>query len=160
MRRAPSALCLSALCLSFLCLAVLAADDVPKRKSGLWHITMNGPHIGHMELEECVDRKSDDLFRPEDPSTCSKIDIRRQGAAINVELICKEEDSTVASRGTVTGNFDSAYKGSFKVTYNPPLEGMRETTMQTEGRWVGPCKPGQKPGDINTIKADRKPKGR
>jgi hypothetical protein len=31
--------------------------------------------------------------------------------------------------------------------------------MQTEARWGGPCKPGQKPGDINPIKAD-KPKRR
>ena len=149
-----------ALPLFLLCFPALAADDAPTRKSGLWHITMSGPHMGRMELEECVDRRSDDMFKPEDPSACSKIDIRRQGAAINVEFICKEEDSTVTSRGTFSGNFDSAYKGSFKVTYNPPVEGMRETTMQTEGRWLGPCKPGQKPGDINTIKADRKPKGR
>ena len=155
MHRAPIAFSVS-----LLCFPALAADDVPRRKSGLWHITMSGPHIGRMELEECVDRKTDDLFRPEDPSSCSKIDIRRQGAAILVELVCKEEDSTVSSRGTVTGSLESAYKGSFKVNYNPPFEGLRETTLQTEARWVGACKPGQQPGDINPIKADRKPKAR
>src|SRR5687767_2408296 len=104
---------------------------------------MSGPHMGRMELEECVDRKSDDMFKPEDPSSCSKIDIRRQGAAINVEMVCKEDESTVSTRGTITGSFDSAYKGSFKVNYNPPFEGLRETALQTEARWVGPCKPGQ-----------------
>jgi hypothetical protein len=147
------------LSLSLLCLPAFAADDLPRRKSGLWHITMSGPHLGRMELEECVERSSDDMFKPEDPSSCSKIDVRRQGAAFNVELVCKEEDSTVTSRGSITGSFESAYKGNFNVTYSPPLEGMRETTMQTEARWVGPCKPGQKPGDINPIKAD-KPKAR
>ena len=150
-----------ALSVSLLCFAALAADDAPKRKSGLWHITMSGAHTPRMLLEECVDRDSDDFSKPQDEASCSKVDIRRQGAAVNVETVCKEEGSTVTARGTFSGNFDSAYKGSFKMSFNPPMQGMRETTMQTEARWVGPCKPGQRPGEMNMIEAPaRTPKGR
>ena len=155
MRRAPFASFIS-----LLCFGALAADDVPKRKSGLWHITMSGADTPRMVLEECVDRASDDLFKTEDESSCSKVEIRRQGAAVNVEAVCKEEGSTVTTRGTFTGNFDSAYKGSFRISYNPPMQGLRETTMQNEGRWLGPCKPGQQPGDINVIESKPAPKRR
>ena len=48
----------------------------------------------------------------------------------------------------VTGSFDSAFKAVHKSTYRPPLEGMREVTMTMNARWTGPCKPGQKPGDV------------
>ena len=155
MRRAPFTFFISLL--SF---GALAADEVPKRKSGLWHITMSGAHTPRMQVEECVDRASDDFFKPEDETSCSKIEIRRQGAGVNVETVCNEEGSTVTTRGAFTGDFDSAYKGNFKISYNPPMQGLRETTMQNEGRWVGPCKPGQQPGDINVIESKPVPKPR
>ena len=55
-----------ALSVSLLCFAALAADDAPKRKSGLWHITMSGAHTPRMLLEECVDRDSDEFAKPAD----------------------------------------------------------------------------------------------
>lgn len=35
------------------------------------------------------------------------------------------------------------------IDYRPPLEGMSEVTMTMNARWIGPCKPGQKPGDVD-----------
>ena len=34
------------------------------------------------------------------------------------------------------------------VRYAPPLEGMSEMRMVSQGRWLGACKPGQKHGDV------------
>lgn len=149
------------LVLSLAAVVALAQSDAPRRKSGLWHSTMTSSHMGVMQLEECVDRAQDDFMTlasvGEDAKDCSKHSVKRQGANVLLETVCKMEDTTVTARGVVTGNFDSAYKAEIKANYQPPIGGkIKDTTMTVEARWVGPCKPGQKPGDTNVIKVQRK----
>jgi hypothetical protein len=55
----------------------------------------------------------------------------------------------VKTRAVFTGKFDSAYNADIKSTYEPPLRGMRESSAVIESKWLGSCKPGQKPGDIS-----------
>ncbi|HEY7219560.1 MAG TPA: hypothetical protein VH985_14340, partial [Candidatus Binatia bacterium] len=47
-----------------------------------------------------------------------------------------------------TGRFDSSYKADIKSSYEPPMAGMKESSSMIEAKWLGPCKAGQKPGDI------------
>ena len=62
---------------------------------------------------------------------------------------CGRLDATTATTDAViTGDFDSSYRNDMQVRYNPPQRGMSEMKMTQEARWLGPCKPGQKPGDI------------
>ena len=35
-----------------------------------------------------------------------------------------------------------------RSTYSPPMMGRSEGTAIIEAKWVGPCKAGQKPGDV------------
>ena len=35
-----------------------------------------------------------------------------------------------------------------RTTFDPPMQGMKEMTQKIDARWVGACKPGQKPGDV------------
>lgn len=134
---------------------VLATSDAPRRKSGLWHISITSPEMPQMQMQfqECVDQKTDDLMKPQVPGddevSCSKIDIRREGAGFVMDSVCKMNGTTVTTRSVFSGNFDSAYKVDNKSTYRPPFEGLREATMRMEARWTGPCKPGQKPGDVD-----------
>ena len=51
----------------------------------------------------------------------------------------------------VTGDFNSAYvvKVNSKRSGGPAAPGMpAETNMTIEAKWLGPCKPGQKAGDM------------
>jgi Protein of unknown function (DUF3617) len=148
------------LVLSLAAVAALAQSDVPRRKSGLWHSTMSSSHMGVMQLEECVDRAKDDFMTlagvGEDAKDCSKHSVKRQGANLLLETVCKMDDTTVTARGVITGNFDSAYKAEIKANYQPPIEGIKDTTMTVEARWIGACKPGQKPGDARVVNASRK----
>jgi len=54
----------------------------------------------------------------------------------------------MTSHSEITGDFNSAYT----VTTNAHLEkgpdSLRDTTTKIEAKWLGNCKPGQKPGDI------------
>ena len=57
--------------------------------------------------------------------------------------------TTATTTGVFTGQFDSSYKADIKSTYEPPLHGMKQSAATREAKWLGACKPGQKPGDIS-----------
>jgi hypothetical protein len=130
-----------------------AQPDLPKRKSGLWEMKISGlPNgMGMPTMHNCVDQKTDDMWDA-DPTgsgaTCSKHDFRKDGGRIIHDSVCKIDDSTVTTRSVFTGSFDSAFRGDMKSTYQPPIRGTRDISMVVEGKWLGPCKPGQKAGDV------------
>jgi hypothetical protein len=131
---------------------VAVAADPPKRKSGLWHVVMTAEGAPKMQFHECVDRDSDDLAKPGDGSTCSKLEVRRQGASYVVESVCKEDGSTATTRTVFTGNFEAAYNAESKTSFRPPMQGMAELTQKVEARWMdAACKPGQEPGDMTLV---------
>ena len=134
--------------------ASAASFDSPKRKSGLWEIRISSDQAkGVPMVQQCVDEKSDDLMGEDmaggEELSCSKNEMRREGDTIVGESVCKVNGSTARTRAVITGRFDSAYKVNMTVTYEPPLMGMREASMVMEGTWLGPCKPGQQPGDVS-----------
>ena len=129
------------------------ADEPPTRKSGLWEIrVLNGGAGGAQTMQQCIDRKTDDMMRDQarglEQSACSKKELRREGPNLVAESVCKVGSSTATTRAVFVGSFDSAYKVDIRSTYEPPYQGMRESRAQLEARWLGPCKPGQKPGQL------------
>jgi hypothetical protein len=137
----------------FLPLAAGAAD-APKRKSGLWEIVMTSPQMGNraMTIQQCVDQATDNMMEMDDAmdeeTQCRQPNVRQEGGRLVLEAVCKLGKSTARARAVLSGNFESAYKADVKATYDPPLEGLRESTQVIEGKWLGPCRPGQKPGDV------------
>ena len=133
--------------------AAAASYDPPKRKSGLWEMKMSsGQTKGMHAIQQCVDEKTDDLMKKDmaenQKMQCSKNEMRKEGDKVVAESVCKVENSTAKTRAVFTGRFDSAYKADIKTTYDPPVAGMKEASSVIEAKWLGPCKAGQKPGDI------------
>ena len=135
----------------FLACSALAAD-LPKRKSGLWEMKMTTAQIPGLVSQMCVDQNTDDLLagEHEEKMACTKNDMRREGAEIVVDSVCKIEGGTATTRTVISGNFDSAYRVESKSTYNPPIAGLKEGSVVIDAKWLGPCKTGQKPGDMVT----------
>ncbi len=134
--------------------ASAASVDAPKRKSGLWEIKVSSAQFkGGHTMQQCVDQKSDDLTSGDKPGrekvSCTKNEVRKEGVRIVSESVCKMNGSTATTRAVFTGRFDSAYKADIKSTFEPPMHGMSESSSSMEARWLGPCKPGQKHGDIS-----------
>jgi hypothetical protein len=127
-----------------------ASADAPQRKSGLWEMKMSsGQMPGGMTIQQCVDQKSDDIGKMQEPkSDCTKNVVRREGDKFVAESVCKMQGTTATTRAVFTGKFDSAYKADIKSTYDPPLHGMRESSSMMEAKWLGPCLAGQKAGDV------------
>lgn len=130
--------------------AAAASSDTPQRKSGLWEMKMSGGHMpGGMTMQQCVDQKSDDISKMQQAkSNCTKNVVRREGDKIVAESVCKMEGTTATTRTVFTGNFDSAFKADIRSTYDPPMQGMRESSSMMEAKWLGPCLAGQKAGDM------------
>jgi len=132
--------------------APAAPSDLPKRKSGLWEVKISSGQAKGHAVQQCIDEKSDDLMKKEMSEKrqmqCSKNDMRREGDKVIAESVCKIQHSTATTRAVFTGDFNSAYKADIKSTYEPPLGGMKSAASTVEAKWLGPCKAGQKPGDI------------
>lgn len=157
-------LVVSALAVSFAATSAFAAE-YPKRKSGLWELKVSSARLpgGSTLVQTCVDEKTDNALAPDDEmteQTCSQYDTRRVGDRLLIDAVCKADEMTVTSHMVVTGRFDSAYRAEIKSTYDPPVEGEKENTMVIEARWLGPCQPGQKPGDVVLPQLPSRPSGR
>ena len=137
--------------LAALLAATAGAADVPRRKSGLWEVRteMTGvPARGPMQM--CVDQASDNLMqeRAREKTNCPVMDVSRGAGKVTIHSVCKVNGTTATTDAVITGDFDSSYRNDMQIRYSPPQHGMSETKLTQEARWLGPCKAGQKPGDI------------
>jgi hypothetical protein len=128
-----------------------SAQDMPKRKSGLWELKMSAAH--GMVVSHCVDQARDDALRQQvgrdlDAARCTRTNFQRSAAGLSFDSACEFNNSKMKSHTTITGDFNSAYKMEMRTTYDPPLMGKSEGGMTIDAKWVGACKPGQRPGDM------------
>ncbi|PKO31908.1 MAG: hypothetical protein CVU34_16960 [Betaproteobacteria bacterium HGW-Betaproteobacteria-7] len=143
--------------LALLFAGAASAADVPKRKSGLWEVNtqMTGmpagmPGQGPMQM--CIDQASDDVMSDRNntrgKADCPVMEIRPGAGKVTVHSVCRHGGTTATTDAVITGDFDKSYRNDMVTRFNPPQNGMKEMKMTQEARWLGPCKPGQKPGDI------------
>lgn len=126
--------------------------DMPKRKSGLWDLSMQmDTRAQAMRMQQCVDEKSDDLMKQradQQGAKCAQSSVTRSGNQVVVDTVCPIGGTSATTKAVFTGDFSSAYKAEIHTSFTPPMRGMKESTQTLEAKWLGPCKPGQKPGDI------------
>ena len=135
----------------FISVADASAQDIPKRKPGLWqqNMTTIGAPVPPTSVTMCTDERMDKMMADRsEAERCSQQSVRRDGNAIVVEAVCTQQKTTVRTRGRFTGDFNSHYSGEMHSTFDPPMQGIKETRQKIEAKWLGPCKPGQKPGDV------------
>jgi hypothetical protein len=131
-------------------------EDLPKRKPGLWEITIlpgEGQHAvsaGKM----CIDGATDlELMRfglGMTDQLCSKRDLNVSGSTATIDAVCKIGTSQQTSHSTIRYSGNSAYRTEIKAKYDPPFLGKSETTTIQEAKWTGPCPADLKPGDLVT----------
>jgi hypothetical protein len=140
-------------------IASAGAADLPKRKAGLWEFkTQMAGKPSRGAIQQCIDANTDDLMQQraakEGASKCATTDVKHQGNTVVIHSVCKMEGITTTSDAVITGSFDSGYRNEMTVRYDPPMVGMtgakttQEAKITQEAKWLGPCKAGQKPGDV------------
>jgi hypothetical protein len=89
------------------------------------------------------------MVSPMAKQMCSKQDIRKTATGYVSDSTCALAGASITSHTEIVGDFNSAYtvmtaSHSDKGPGGRPLD----TTTKIEAKWLGACKPDQKPGDI------------
>jgi hypothetical protein len=135
------------------------AIDIPPRKPGLWEIrmTFEGRKMPPQVAQHCIDAESDRQMNAMGNSmqneACSKRDVTKVAGTIVVDSICNFGGATTTTHGVVSGDFNSAYTVKTESWREggsalPGRKAGEPTRMTVEAKWLGACKPGQRPGDI------------
>ena len=132
-----------------------AAEELPVRKPGLWEMKVMraGSTAPDMTMQQCTDETTDKemstAFAPMSKEMCSKKDIQKTATGYVSDSVCGISGVSITSHSEVTGDFNSAY--TVKTTSHgdgvpAAAKGEHETTIAA--KWLGACKPDQKPGDV------------
>ena len=142
---------------SLLASAPLAAlaDDYPKLKPGLWEMerssgnaAANRPNRTTMCLDDTVQREMYEMGAGAMKGMCSKHDFMFAGNRGTGDFICDMGGSRMHSKSTMLLEGNGAYRTEIDTTYDPPFMGQSKSHTVVTARNVGPCKPGQRPGDM------------
>jgi hypothetical protein len=140
----------------FIVIVALYAADPPALKEGLWTIhTQTVDQPGDKKTEGtrsiCRNHAYDDRVRALAKSqNCKTISENASGAAATSETECSAGGSVIRSKGTTTFTGDTATHSETHSSYTPAFNGVSETTMIMDQRYVGSCPAGMEPGDMMT----------
>src|ERR1700719_186347 len=113
------------------------AVEMPIRKAGLWEmkVVRSGSPTPEMTMQHCTDESTDkdmsSTFSPMAKEMCSKQDTQKTATGYVSDSVCKVGAMSITSHSE---------GGSAGVP--------RDSTTTVEAKWLGACKPDQKPGDI------------
>jgi Protein of unknown function (DUF3617) len=131
------------------------AVEIPIRKPGLWEMKMVrvGSGLPEVTMQHCTDETTDKemstAFSPISKEICAKRDVQKTATGYATDSVCSIGGMSVTSHSDITGDFDSAY--TVKTTSHSehgPTGLPHDATTTIEAKWLGACKPDQKPGDI------------
>ena len=131
------------------------AEDLPIRKAGLWEmkIVKVGGSVPEMTMQHCTDSTTDkemnNSVSPIAKQICTKQDVRKTATGYVTNSVCSVAGVSMTTHAEIVGDFNSGYTvtsttHSDKGPNGKPLD----AATKIEAKWVGDCKPGQKPGDI------------
>jgi hypothetical protein len=147
--------CLGAAVLALLPAPGARADEIPLRKAGLWEmkIAKTGSVLPEMTMQHCTDETTDKemstVFSPVAKEACSKRDIAKTATGYVSDSVCSVGGVTMTSHSEIVGDFNSGYTVKSTAHSDKGLGGLpHDATTTIEAKWLGACKPDQKPGDI------------
>jgi hypothetical protein len=129
--------------------AASAAQDGMQRKSGLWELRMSA---AAPPMTQCVDQARDGVL-PQwgaqlgKDAKCTQSNVQKQTGRMSFESSCQMTGMTSKSTTVISGDMNSAYRMEVRSKYDPPFMGQTESSLTIDAKWLGACKPGQRPGD-------------
>lgn len=144
-----------ALAFMFCMLPARAEFEMPARKPGLWEMkmVMAGTQMPPQTIQHCTDVSTDKdmntTFGPMAKQMCSKQDMQKTATGMVIDSTCNIGGIASASHTEINGDFDSAYTMTVQSSHPAAPGGApKETNMTINAKWMGACKPDQKPGDM------------
>ena len=141
---------------------VAASAPLPVRKAGQWELTVRSDELvlqrqGQSKprpqtVRMCTDAAAEPVMLlaiVPGQEDCHELKVRRRGkgGGYDITATCYVHENRLNAQVELLGDLQSAYSGSFRVTY--PQTPIHNTgRMVFEGRWLGACLSGQRPGDM------------
>jgi hypothetical protein len=155
MTRLFVSICLAVCLLTLLPVLDARAVEMPIRKAGLWEmkVVRTGSATPEVTMQHCTDESTDkemsSTFSPMAKELCSKQDIQKTATGYVSDSMCKVGAMSITSHSDIVGDFNSAYTvKSTSHNEGGPASVPADSTTTVEAKWLGACKPDQKPGDI------------
>jgi len=130
------------------------AAEPPVLKAGLWEVMRTSAqeqgqrHVTSMCLDDSVQAEMREFGMGVAKSMCSQNERNFDGTRMVMSAVCRMGTSTITSRTVMTFKGNTAYHAEGSASFDPPMANVKESTMSIDARWTGPCKPGQRPGDM------------
>jgi len=132
------------------------ADELPMRKAGLWEMKLvtTGSPVPEMTMQHCtdetVDKEMSNNVSPMAKQICAKQEIKKTATGYVSDSECSVAGVSTTSHAEITGDFTSAYTVKTTSHAQGGVAGAagRDNTTTLQAKWLGACKPDQKPGDI------------
>jgi hypothetical protein len=128
--------------------------QAPIRRAGYWEqtVAMTGARARTMTTHYCTDTAMEKQFSAfgQGPNArmCSQREMHRTATGMAFNSVCTMGGRTMTTSGVATGDFQTHFHIETTMHSTPPMPGMGEQTVSMDGKWLGPCPPGRKPGDM------------
>ncbi len=134
----------------------LTPAQAPKLRPGLWTMAVEGMPGAGAGTGLCVDETLQEqmsLLAGPASADCTENSITpRAGGGYTIRSVCPTGDGrTRTSQGTITGDFETAYRAELTVTASGEASDTRNgaMTMVATYTYAGPCPAGMRPGDFD-----------
>lgn len=146
--------------IAIVCLVGFAAAlDLPPLREGLWSIhTQTTDNPGNVKTDFtqkiCRNHAYDNSAQTKAKSMpgCKVLNENLNAQTYTIEMECKIGGSAIHSKGVTTRTGDAAFRSETHATYAPALNGVSDSIMIMDQKYLGSCPSGIAPGDI--IRAD------
>jgi hypothetical protein len=88
------------------------------------------------------------MVSPMAKQICSKQDLQKTATGYVSDSVCSLAGASLTSHSEIVGDFNSAYSVTTTSHSDKGPGNLRDSTTKIDAKWLGDCKPGQKPGDI------------
>lgn len=139
-------------------------SPLPARKDGLWEITVRSDELAlkragqapqrPLTVQQCTSADTEPVMLLSllpGQESCRNVKVGRRsksaGGGYDISTTCYVHDSRNDARVELQGDLQAAYSGAYQVKFSQaPLSNTGRNVF--EGRWLGACLPGQRPGDM------------
>ncbi len=145
-----------------------AQDAPPKRKAGLWEMSMEMAMRpgAPMKSQQCVDEASDaDMQRRalaggDRQAECKQSAFKRVAGGYEMQAECSSAEGKTLVLSKASGDMNSRYQVENHIRFDPPRHGLSETRMTIQASHAGACPAGMKAGEVRMAGMPAMPGGR
>ncbi len=129
-----------------------AAAKTPK--AGLWEIKTTAMGVVAPAAKVCIGeaKQGDNPFvQKQAGADCAKNNVTETAGGYDIDMECKVNGMTVATKGSVTGDFSSAYKVEMETKMsgaNIPASMQQGAKSVVDAKYLGACPDGMKPNEV------------